>query len=627
MGFLRRPLNRLLINSAIYRIPTRPYAYSTMGSYTSWDSLTDRTFTGRHLPPVARLPATLPPLDEAAKVFERPAGGARVSAKSTMLFAHFAQWFTDGFLRTDRTNALRNTSTHEIDLCQLYGLNAATTALLRSHAGGRMQCQSINGEDYPCFYFETDGTASAQFGGVPLFMPEGLAPAQKRALFAMGVERANVHFGYVMFNTLFLREHNRVAGVLARAHPDWDDERLLQTARNVAIVLLIKIAIDEYINHISPYHFKFSFADASFPNERWHRQNWMSVEFSLVYRWHGLVPDRVQLGDESVPTEATLFNNALLTDKGLGALFESASAQPAGEIALFNTPRFLLDTERASIRLGRQTHLAGYNAYRELCRFPRVTAFDQISGDPAVQAALARLYGHMDNIEFYVGLIAEDVRPNSAVAPLLGRLVGIDAFSQAFTNPLLAPNVYNERTFSPEGMRIIEQTRCLSDLLHRNVPAAGRSYRVTMTRPRPAQPEPALAGQAACTSSRRPWLMKNSTYRVRYVSVCTVNRSTAQMACAWFRRKVPQVWLGRGSGSVPAALGASGSGGWMEATRQRNRDLADLHRLIAYLRRRRVELMADAGGAFHRRSPQATHLLGKLWAAVLRVRGAQRATA
>ncbi|CAA9269230.1 MAG: hypothetical protein AVDCRST_MAG77-3093 [uncultured Chloroflexi bacterium] len=65
----------------------------------------------------------------------------------------------------------------------------------------------------------------------------------------------------------------------------------------------------------------------------------------------------------------------------------------------------------------------------------------------------------------------------------------------------------------------------------------------------------------------------------------------------------------------------------MEAAHPRNRDLADLHRLIAYLRRRRVELMADAGGAFDRRSVQATHLLGKLWAAVLRVQGAPRATA
>ena len=88
----------------------------------------------------------------------------------------------------------------------------------------------------------------------------------------------------------------------------------------------------------------------------------------------------------------------------------------------------------------------------------------------------------MDNIEFYIGLLAEDVRPNSAVAPSLGRLVGIDAFSQAFTNPLLATNVYNEDTFSREGRQIIEQTQCLSDLLHRNVPDARQSFQVSMTR-------------------------------------------------------------------------------------------------------------------------------------------------
>jgi hypothetical protein len=38
--------------------------------------------------------------------------------------------------------------------------------------------------------------------------------------------------------------------------------------------------------------------------------------------------------------------------------------------------------------------------------------------------------------------------------------------------------------------------------------------------------------------------MKSSTYSVLKVSVCTTNRSAAQIACAWFARKVRQVWLG-----------------------------------------------------------------------------------
>jgi prostaglandin-endoperoxide synthase 2 len=59
--------------------------------------------------------------------------------------------------------------------------------------------------------------------------------------------------------------------------------------------------------------------------------------------------------------------------------------------------------------------------------------------------------------------------------------VAIDAFSQAFTNPLLSPRVFNSATFSPLGWDLIGSTNSLSDLLHRNVPGE-RRYEVTMTR-------------------------------------------------------------------------------------------------------------------------------------------------
>ena len=126
--------------------------------------------------------------------------------------------------------------------------------------------------------------------------------------------------------------------------------------------------------------------------------------------------------------------------------------------------------------------LAPYNDYRELAKFPRVTDFDQISGDPAVQQGLRDLYGHVDRIEFFPGLFAEDARPNSVLPSLIGRMVGVDAFSQALTNPLLSPRVFNEQTFSPLGMEIIGATQRLSDIVHRNVPESPGEYYVTMTR-------------------------------------------------------------------------------------------------------------------------------------------------
>jgi prostaglandin-endoperoxide synthase 2 len=132
--------------------------------------------------------------------------------------------------------------------------------------------------------------------------------------------------------------------------------------------------------------------------------------------------------------------------------------------------------------MGRDMQLAGYNDYREAFGFPRVTAFDQISGDPKRQYRLQELYGDVDRIEFYPGLFAEDVRTNSTVSTLIGRMVGIDAFSQALTNPLLAPNTFNTDTFSKYGMKVIEETQSISDVLHRNVPDPERPYIASLTR-------------------------------------------------------------------------------------------------------------------------------------------------
>jgi prostaglandin-endoperoxide synthase 2 len=88
----------------------------------------------------------------------------------------------------------------------------------------------------------------------------------------------------------------------------------------------------------------------------------------------------------------------------------------------------------------------------------------------------------VDRIEFYTGLYSEDIRPNSVLPSLIGRMVGIDAFSQAFTNPLLAPRIYNEKTFSELGIEIIRDTNSLSDILHRNIPDGSDKRFVSMTR-------------------------------------------------------------------------------------------------------------------------------------------------
>jgi prostaglandin-endoperoxide synthase 2 len=48
-------------------------------------------------------------------------------------------------------------------------------------------------------------------------------------------------------------------------------------------------------------------------------------------------------------------------------------------------------------------------------------------------------------------------------------MVGVDALSQALTNPLLSRQVYDYDTFGA-GMGVIRETHRLADIVRRNVP-------------------------------------------------------------------------------------------------------------------------------------------------------------
>jgi len=486
--------NRMIINGAVNLTKHRPHQFSAYSKYTSWQSLTDQYWYGRHLPPVQNS-NKLPEEKSLSVLFESKE--RRYSQKSTLLFASFAQWFTDGILLTKKGQSKQTTTSHQIDLSQLYGSNQNTTLLLREKSNttgckGRLLSQIINGEEFSPYLYNEDGSKKSIFientsnnrievpNPIDLDTIKDFCLTKKRTLFAFGGDRANVTPQTAMINTLFLREHNRIANIIEKSNITWDDERIFETTRNILIVILIKIVIEEYINHISPYLFQFK-ADPSVSwNAQWNRPNWFAIEFNLLYRWHSLIPDTINWGSNCIQINDWIYNNAPLTDVGLGAAFDYTSKQKSCEIGLFNTSSSLSATEIASIRQGRVNELDSYNAYRKAMRFPELTKFEQLSSDQKIIDNLKRLYNNnINDIDFYVGLFAEDPRQNSAVPSLIGRMVAIDAFSQALTNPLLSKNVFNDATFTRQGMSIINETSCLNDLVKRNT--NNGSFFVSMT--------------------------------------------------------------------------------------------------------------------------------------------------
>ena len=251
-------------------------------------------------------------------------------------------------------------------------------------------------------------------------------------------------------------------------------------------MLLIKIVVEEYINHITPYHFRFTLdprLSAMLTRAPWHRQNWTSVEFNLLYRWHSLIPSRLSVGGRELPMAQTLLGGSLIPGPGLGRLFEDASRQRAGRIGLFNTDPLLREVDVASIADSRTLDLAPYNGYREHCRFPRVRDVRADLRRPAGHRRAARALPRRRRPRPVRRAVRRGARrPDAILPPLLTKIIAIDAFSQALTNPLLAPRVFNAATFSPHGMRIIATTRTLSDVLHRNTPEDPSPRFVSMSR-------------------------------------------------------------------------------------------------------------------------------------------------
>ena len=482
-------INRKIVNDAVAKAPLRPLRLSTMEDYPSWSSLTDRTWFTRYLPP--KVIDGLPPVDALERLYVTRATGPRLSDRSTLLFPSFAQWFTDGFLMTSAKDSRRTSTNHQIDLSQLYGLDDVVQHALRLRSEergrrGRLTSDVVQGEEWAPRLFDPNGERDPRFDALPLpmKMPDTLPLDRRATLFAFGGERANATVYTAALNTLFLREHNRLCGVLESAYPAWDDERVFQTARNVNIVQLIKIVIEEYINHISPYWFRLRADPTPCYEAGWNRENWISVEFNLLYRWHSLVPEAATWNGQVQPMAGARFGNAPLLADGLGVALDSASCSEVWRLGLRNTPEMLRPVELASVQQGRTNRLASYNDYRERMGYPRVTRFEQISGDPEIVEGLRRLYGDVDRLEFFVGLFAEDLPDRSAVPPLIGRMVALDAFSHALTNPLLSPHVYNEETFTPAGWASIAATSTLRELAERNVPNGLSGLRVSMDHPR-----------------------------------------------------------------------------------------------------------------------------------------------
>ena len=308
-----------------------------------------------------------------------------------------------------------NAITAFVDGSQIYGVNPQRAAALREFVGGRMKVSDGN-----LMPFNTEGLENANDA-------HRLDDAQ---LFLAGDVRTNENPELSSLHILFIREHNRIAEEASQRHPDWTDEELYQFARRVVIAELQKITYDEFLPAF--------LGENAMPEYRDYQADLnpgIANEFSTAaFRFgHSMLGEDIEFLDnegeeifEAMALRDSFFNPVVISETDIDPLLKylaSDNAQEIDTMVVDDVRNFLFgepgqggfDLASLNIQRGRDHGLADYNTVREAYGLERIASFEKITSDPALQEKLAATYGSVDNIDLWLGGLAEDHLPNSSM--------------------------------------------------------------------------------------------------------------------------------------------------------------------------------------------------------------------
>ncbi len=355
-----------------------------------------------------------------------------------------------------------NELTSFLDGSVIYGSDEVRAAALRTFQGGKLKTSEGN-----LLPFNTDG------------LPNDNATHQfpDDELFVAGDVRANENIELSSMHTLFVREHNRLADQIARRNPNLGDEDIFQRARAIVGAELQVIAYREWLPAL--------LGRDALPRYRGYNPEvnpGIANEFSaaLFRLGHSLLGNDVEFLDnngEEVREELELadafFHPGVVVESGIEPILKYLATDNARELDnvivdgvrnfLFGAPGAGgFDLASLNIQRGRDHGLADYNAVRAAYGRRAATTFADITSDVELQEKLRGLYGNVDNIDLWVGALAEDHVPGASVGPTLYKVL-VDQFTRLRDGD----RYWYQRSFSGRQLAEIEGTT-LSDVIRRN---------------------------------------------------------------------------------------------------------------------------------------------------------------
>jgi hypothetical protein len=208
----------------------------------------------------------------------------------------------------------------------------------------------------------------------------------------------------------------------------------------------------------------------------------ISNEFATAaYRLgHSMLGDDIEFLDnngnavrEPLSLRDAFFNAPVLSETGIDPILKYLASDNSQEIDtkviddvrdfLFGPPGAGgLDLAALNIQRGRDHGLADYNAARVAFGLKPVTRFADITKNLDVQRALEQTYGNVNNIDLWVGGLAEDHLAGSSVGPTFQRIL-VDQFQRLRDGD----RFWYEKDFQGTDLQQIRRTT-LADIIRRN---------------------------------------------------------------------------------------------------------------------------------------------------------------
>ncbi|XP_043844300.1 thyroid peroxidase [Dromiciops gliroides] len=340
-----------------------------------------------------------------------------------------------------------NSFTSFLDASTVYGSAPAIEKKLRNLTSkeGLLQINMLyadGGREYLPFVTQVPS---------PCAQPPNTEESERIECFLAGDSRASEVISLAAMHTLWLREHNRLAKNLKKLNAHWSSETIYQEARKIVGALHQVITLRDYIpkilgplafeQYIGPYKGYDPTLNPTISNI------FSTAAFRFGHATIHPVVRRLDARFQDHPDLPKLHLHEvffspwrLIKEGGLDPLIRGLLASPAKlqtqeqmmneeltEKLFVLSNNGTLDLASLNLQRGRDHGLLGYNDWREFCGLQRLEnqadLYTAIANRSVVEKIM-ELYKHPNNIDVWLGGLAENFLPDARTGPLFACIIG-----------------------------------------------------------------------------------------------------------------------------------------------------------------------------------------------------------